>query len=260
MAIRYNPRGMNLYETDRLLNEYLLFHYGSAQEVLPWGGGPEAALGFPVRVVTETFPPLPQGGRALDLGCAVGRSSFELARRCREVVGVDFSHRFIEAARRLAATGALPYERVDEGALTTPLLARAPEGVERARLRFEPGDAQALPASLGTFDAVLAANLLCRLPEPTRCLAQLPGLVRPGGWLVISTPATWMEEYTPRDHWLGGLERDGLRVTTLAGLRTALEPAFALRETRDLPFLIREHARKYQWSVAQASIWERAAV
>ena len=26
---------------------------------------------------------------------------------------------------------------------------------------------------------------------------------------------------------------------------------------KDLPFLIREHARKYQWSVAQATIWRR---
>lgn len=31
------------------------------------------------------------GPRALDLGCAVGRSSFELAHRFREVVGVDIS-------------------------------------------------------------------------------------------------------------------------------------------------------------------------
>jgi hypothetical protein len=32
---------------------------------------------------------------------------------------------------------------------------------------------------------------------------------------------------------------------------------FNLVTTKDLPFLIREHARKFQWSVAQASIWQR---
>jgi hypothetical protein len=26
---------------------------------------------------------------------------------------------------------------------------------------------------------------------------------------------------------------------------------------KDLPFLIREHARKFQWSVAQASLWKK---
>ena len=30
-----------------------------------------------------------------------------------------------------------------------------------------------------------------------------------------------------------------------------------LRQTLDLPFLIREHRRKYQWSVAEASLWQR---
>ncbi len=40
---------MNIYETRRLLDEYLLFHYGQPAEVLPWENGPREALGFPVR-------------------------------------------------------------------------------------------------------------------------------------------------------------------------------------------------------------------
>jgi 2-polyprenyl-3-methyl-5-hydroxy-6-metoxy-1,4-benzoquinol methylase len=35
-------------------------------------------------------------GRALDLGCAVGRSSFEMAREYREVVGIDISQTFVD--------------------------------------------------------------------------------------------------------------------------------------------------------------------
>jgi len=250
---------MNLYETDRLLSEYLLFHYGTPEEVLPPAFAPlspREALGFAERAVAETFEREPSE-RALDLGCAVGRSSFELARFSREVVGIDFSRRFIDAARALQRTGAIGYARVDEGTLTTPLTARVPEGIERERVLFETGDAMALRDDLGTFDRVLAANLLCRLGEPRRCLERLPSLVRPGGQLVITTPCTWMDEFTPRDHWLGGVERAGIRVTTLASLRDALEPAFELCRSADLPFLIREHARKYQWSVAQASIWRR---
>ena len=47
--------------------------------------------------VVANFLPLddfPQEGvlnRALDVGCSVGRSSFELAREYNEVVGLDFS-------------------------------------------------------------------------------------------------------------------------------------------------------------------------
>jgi hypothetical protein len=82
-------------------------------------------------------------------------------------------------------------------------------------------------------------------------------LVKPGGQLVITSPYTWLEDFTPRGQWLGGYRDAEGPVTTLAGLRTRLGAAFELIEARDLPFLIREHARKYQWSVAQGTIWRR---
>jgi putative 4-mercaptohistidine N1-methyltranferase len=249
---------MNPYETDKLLNEYLLFHYGSADDVLPWPDGPRGALDYAVRCVTECVDPA-LGGRALDVGCAVGRSSFELARLCGEVIGVDWSRRFIEVAQVLAATGSFAHLRADEGALATPMLARVPAGIECGRVSFEHGDAQALRAGLGSFDMVLAANLVDRLVQPQRFLDQLPALVRPGGQLVISSPYTWMEEFTPSKHWLGGFIANDRPRTTLEGMRQLLKGAFDLEATRELPFLIREHARKFQWSVAQASIWRRKA-
>ena len=248
---------MNLYETEPLLNQYLLLHYGAPGEVSPWELTPPSALRFPERIVSETFEPLPPGGRALDLGCAVGRSSFELARHCEEVIGIDFSTRLIETCRLLQRDGTLDYQRPDEGELFTPLTARVPPEIDRARVRFETGDAQALRSDLGQFDAVLIANLLCRLTDPHRTLERLAGLVRPGGQLVVSTPSTWMPEFTPREHWLGGYERDGIRISTLTGLCESLEPAFELRRTLDLPFLIREHARKFQWCVPQVTVWRR---
>ena len=41
----------NLYESDKLLGEYLLFHYGRDEEILPWANGPVDALGFTNRTV-----------------------------------------------------------------------------------------------------------------------------------------------------------------------------------------------------------------
>ena len=250
---------MNPYETDKLVAEYLLFHYGLPHEVLPWDFGPASALNYPARCVCECvdIAALPQNARALDLGCAVGRSTFELARHCTEVVGIDFSRRFIEVAAVLARDGSIPYERTDEGALTTPLVASVPSNIERSRVNFEYGDAQALRESLGSFDVVLAANLIDRLVEPSRFLARLPELVKGGGQVVITSPYTWLEDFTPRENWLGGFAADDSRRTTLDGLMAALSPHFDLVSTKDLPFLIREHARKFQWSVAQASIWRR---
>jgi putative 4-mercaptohistidine N1-methyltranferase len=258
--IRFPPGVANIYETDRLLAEYLLFHYAGDDEILPWAFGPREALGYPVRTAraVEWAGKTADGcGRALDLGCAVGRSSFELARYYGEVIGLDFSHRFIDAARVLAGGGSIGYPRLEEGEVTTPLQARAPAGIDHGRVRFLQGDAGQLPSDWEGFDCVHAANLLCRLPAPARLVAGLPRLVAPGGLLVLATPCSWLEEFTPRSHWLGGVVEDGRPVRTFDRLKHLLNPHFVLEMTCDEPFLIREHARKFQWSVAQVSVWKR---
>jgi putative 4-mercaptohistidine N1-methyltranferase len=249
----------NPYETERLLGEYLLFHYGSDEEIVGFKNGPVSALGYPVRCVEECLDTaiLSEGARALDLGCAVGRSSFELSRSCAEVLGVDYSHSFVRAAETLRTQGSLAYLRRDEGDLQTPLIAHRPDGVSPKKVAFEQGDAMALRTGLGQFDVILMANLIDRLSQPLKCLEQLGPLLHRGGQLIITSPYTWMEEYTPRSNWLGGFESGAARRTTFDGLQTALGGNFELVRTQELPFLIREHARKYQWSVAQATIWRR---
>ncbi len=240
-----------LYESDKLLAEYLLFHYGAAEEILPGltaaPAGMHDALSFPQRTVAGFSAG--EVERGLDLGCAVGRSTFEMARCCAEVIGIDFSHAFIRAAEALRRGETLSYQRLDEASLTTPLEARAPQGIDAERTRFLQGDAMNLPAALGCFDRVHAANLLCRLPEPERLLDRLPSLVSPGGELVLATPCTWLEEFTPRGNWPPG--------GTLDWLMAKLAPDFSLMKTSEEPFLIRETARKFQWTVSLLSVWRR---
>ncbi len=245
----------NPYESDELLQQYLVFHYAAPAEQFSHDSGPVEALDFPKRCALEGFDhgALEPGGRALDLGCAVGRSTFELARHCNEVIGIDYSQAFIDAASRLKETGVHLAQRFEEGRRTTRLELQVDPAIDRARTRFEQGDAQDIRADIGAFDAVLACNLVCRLPDPMRLLRRLPDLVRPGGQLFITTPFTWLEEYTPEANWLG----DGAE-ESFSGLREALEPEFRLLRKWDMPFLIREHARKYQYSIAQASRWQRA--
>ena len=244
----------NPYESDELLQQYLVFHYATAGEQFPYAFGGADALDFPKRCALEgvDYSILPKGGRALDLGCSVGRSSFELARHFDEVVGIDFSHAFIDAANRLKQDGAHPATRLDEGSATTQLQVQVDPEIDRSRVSFEQGDAQAIRQDIGQFDAVIACNLICRLPEPLRLLNRLPELIKPGGQLFITTPFTWLEEYTPSENWLG----DGA-LDSFAGLKDALNTSFSLRERWDMPFLIREHARKFQYSIAQASRWQR---
>lgn len=247
---------LNPYETQSLLEEYLLLHYAEPETVLPYGFGPREALNFPARCVSELVTPV-RDARALELGCAVGRASFELSTFCRNVVGIDYSRSFITEAQRLSQEKTARYSYSVEGELReqAELCLRAefrPEVVQ-----FEVGDATALREDLGAFDIVLAANLLCRVPDPQAVLERLPHLVEPQGQLVITSPYTWLEEYTPKERWLGGFLRQGEAIRSLATLKAHLEPHFDLVKTVDMPFLIREHARKFQWSVAQATVWTR---
>lgn len=239
----------DLYETQRLVDEYLLFHYGQDHEILPWENGPVSALRFPVRTVSELLPDSASPTRALDIGCATGRSSFELSRICQEVIGIDYSHAFIGAAQAIQSAGRLPCQIAGEGHATEPLTATLPDNIFPERVRFQQGDAMHLPETLGTFDLVHAANLVCRLTDPLRFLSRLPSLVNPGGYLLLTTPCTWLAEFTPPDHWPAG--------STLDWLTEILSPDFALIQQKDLPFLIREHARKFQWTVALGTSWQR---
>lgn len=244
----------NPYESDDLLQQYLVFHYAKPEDQLSFPDGPLGALEFPKRCAHEgidTERVLP-GSRALDLGCAVGRSSFELAGYFSSVVALDYSQSFIDAANQLKANGQHIAFRRDEGARASRLQIEVDASIDRDRVSFELGDAQNIRPDIGSFDAVLACNLICRLPEPMRLLRRLPDLIKPGGQLFLTTPFTWMEEYTPSKNWLGGQGRDAF-----LGLKDALGQNFRLLKEWDMPFLIREHARKYQYSIAQASRWLR---
>src|SRR5579859_1848435 len=100
------------YETDRAVAEYLAFHYGSQKWRLPAELRLNPALDFPVRCVSECLElgRIPMHARALDLGCAVGRASFELARHCSEVIGIDYSKKFVSVATRLVHRGVVDFE------------------------------------------------------------------------------------------------------------------------------------------------------
>jgi hypothetical protein len=76
--------------------------------------------------------------------------------------------------------------------------------------------------------------------------------------LVLTSSYTWLEEFTPRDHWIGGLKKDGEPVTTLDGLKEHLAGHFRMvGEPKDIPFVLRETRRKFQHSLSELSAWER---
>ena len=55
--------------------------------------------------------------RALDVGCSVGRTTFELSKTYDEVLGIDFSRAFVSKCQQLKVTGQTSYFLVSEGLL-----------------------------------------------------------------------------------------------------------------------------------------------
>lgn len=244
----------NAYETDEQISMYLEFHYGDEYFNVP---------NYPKACVDALIERTGVKGlqRVLDIGCAVGRSSFELARLADHVDAVDFSTRFIGNALSLREHGQVRYLITDEGELTSLKVARLDElGLDDCaeRIKFTQGDACNLKPIYTDYDLVFAGNLIDRLYEPRRFLQDMQQRVRSGGFLVLSSPYTWLEDFTEKQHWIGGYKEDGENLTTLEGIRRLLAPHFeAFCEPVDVPFVIRETARKHQHTMAQLSIWRR---
>ncbi len=254
----------NKYETSQLVDQYLLFHYGTALEQSDSGirervGHPDSG-DFVVHTADLMNRYTTGRNRALDLGCAVGRASFELARNFSEVIGLDYSASFVGSARHLKAHGKLTYRRLETGRYFSELVAVVAGDIDRSRVHFVEGDACALASDLpleadGRYDAVLMANLLCRLSDPEACLRQFVQSERwlaSGGILVIASPNTWSTQYTPEGRFLDGMASED----TISRLATMLE-GFELLHEEDYPFMIREHRRKYEYIVSQITVWKK---
>ena len=108
------------------------------------------------------------------------------------------------------------------------------------------------------YDLVFAGNLIDRLYDPALFIAGIAARLPAGGILVITSPYTWLEEYTPKDRWLGGRREHGEPLTTFAGLCRGLAPQFALVHREDIPFVIRETARKHQHTLAEMTVWRKS--
>lgn len=238
------------YETQTLLHQYLLFHYGSEKDQLPFDFGLQQALNFPIRCITECvdITALPKEPIALDIGCAVGGSTFEFSRYCKRSVGIDNSQSFIHAAKQLQKCGQIEYSLPEEGSQIAKRIAYLPTGIDPTGVEFMCMDAMELFQSKSIYHVILAANLICRLSDPEAFLRCIHSIVASSGQLIITSPYSWLEEFTPRDKWLKS--ENGL-----SSLKNILGKHFNLKKAFDMPFLMREHFRKYQYGITQASIW-----
>ncbi|GHA21985.1 5-histidylcysteine sulfoxide synthase [Oceanisphaera arctica] len=243
---------VNTYETDALVVQYLEFHYGDSYFNVP---------NYPVACVQALLAQTPglSRGKALDLGCSVGRASFELARHFDHVDGIDFSARFIQQGFQLKESGQTRFAIPTEGELVefkeTSLGELGYAGLAD-KIDFVQGDACNLKPRFTGYDLIFCGNLIDRLYDPELFLSQVHDRLNTDGYLVLTSPYTWLEEYTPKAKWLGGIKINGENSTTLDGLKATLSERFDLAGQQDIPFVIRETRRKFQHTLAEMTVWK----
>jgi putative 4-mercaptohistidine N1-methyltranferase len=245
-----------MYETDTAVSQYCEAHYGKTYFDVP-----NFALRCAQLALELTSPD--RRRHALDLGCAVGRASFELAREFEHVTGIDFSARFIRVALQLKERGSFHYELPEEGEIVSYHEARLADlDLDHVvqRVEFYQGDASNLKPQFSGYDLILAANLLDRLADPRRFVNTVHERLQVGGLLVLTSPYTWLEEFTRKENWLGGIRQGGEPYFTIDALREHLSSHFTLLgEPRDVEFVIRETRRKFQHTVSQMTVWRRTS-
>ena len=106
---------------------------------------------------------IPPGARVLDCAAGTGEFSLAAAGRASSVLCTDLSLPMLDRARRKAEKRGL------------------------TNIRFARRDVTALSDREGSFDVVIAANVLHLLPEPEKAVRELWRVAAPGGRLILPT-------------------------------------------------------------------------
>lgn len=116
------------------------------------------------------------GDLVLDLGCGFGRHAYEALRRGGRVVACDMSPTELVEVRK---TFQVMHEH---GELAPSTMATA-----------TCGDATRLPFPDGTFDRIIASEVMEHIPDDLAALDELTRVLRPGGVLAVTIPS-WLPE------------------------------------------------------------------
>jgi len=111
------------------------------------------------------------GDLVLDLGCGFGRHAFEAARRGASVVALDAGPEEVAQVRGTFAA------MIEMGEIAQDHPATAVQG-----------DALRLPFPDGTFDRVIASEVLEHIPDDSAAMRELARVLRPGGSMAVTVP------------------------------------------------------------------------
>jgi SAM-dependent methyltransferase len=243
----------NGYNAPDMLSAYLWSHFGDLL------GEVEATDAY------QTWSKNLQAtdGNALDIGCAVGRLSFEMAQKHEQVIGMDTSLAFIKKAREILQSKHLDFNLIIEGHLTEPREYQFNAKWNFEKVEFIVADALALPFRQNDFATVAAINILEKVPNPLKHLEEVNRVLSPTkSRFLFSDPFSWDAKVSPPEQWLGGNDRYSSRgIDTIRRLFTGehnlFYPPFTITAEGDVSWRIRKTENLWEHIISQFLVGQR---
>lgn len=250
------------YETDLSVSQYCEFHYGDdyfgvenfAQKTA------QKAIQF---AQLDSDLASKDKLKALEVGCSVGRASFELAKHFDHVTGLDFSARFIQVANQIKETDSVLYTIPSEGEIMDfkeRTLSEYDLTKNAQRCDFYQQDACNLKPQFTGYDMVIASNLIERLYDPEKFLNSIHERINEDGLLMLLSDYSWNEKFTDKDKWLGGFKdkHSGENFTTLDGLHAILDEQFeCISSGESMPAVLRVTGRNFTHNQSEMTVWKK---
>ena len=192
---------------------------------------------------------------APDIGCSVGRLTFELTKTHARAIGIDTSTSFIRAAREVAARQHLEFDMILEGQIMKKQSSSLDPDFRYHHAEFIVADAMALPFRSGRFATAGTVNILEKVPDPSVHLAEANRVMdKENADFLFSDPFTWDEAVNSPDLWLGGRNEGPFQgygmdnVTRLLREETGIfAPGFDILSSGEVEWKIRKtrHLREH---------------
>jgi len=205
-------------------------------------------------------------GDALDIGCAVGRLSFDLSKSHKRVIGIDTSIAFIRKAREILNRKQIDFDLIVEGHITEPRTCNLNGNWDLGSVDFIVADALALPFPEHSFTTVAAINILEKVPDPMKHLFEVDRVLKENdATFLFSDPFSWDEAVSPPELWLSGNGNEQYSprgIDTMrrlfAGEYGVFKPPFRIRADGNVSWKIRKTANLWEYITSQYLIGSRA--
>ncbi|MCT7593879.1 5-histidylcysteine sulfoxide synthase [Aliarcobacter butzleri] len=176
----------NFYESDESISSYCDLYYGEDNLYTNY-----------VDLLRPYLKDL-KNSKALDLGCCVGRTSFELAKIYDEVLGIDFSANYINIGVKLKLYDFVNYKiKKEDKTFEERAISLKDFDLEKVKnkVSFMQGDACNLKEIYKDFDLIFYSSLIDKLYYPKKFLEDVSRRINKNGFFVFLSSHNWFNEH-----------------------------------------------------------------